>query len=249
MVSTAREMHGQPSWWERGALACGVVFAAMQLAALVIALAVIVPTHAPLDAPATEAAVAFATHAPLIALGNYLLALPVPFLLLFLGGLHAVLRRAAGGGDAPAAAALAAGVAAAVIGPLGALISGLGARIALAGGDPAVVKELDGMGPLAMALAAFPHAVLVGVVAAVALRGRLAPRWLAWLGLAVGLVGLLATGVLVAPELFPLLALEMLLFPLWILAVSAALLRSARPASWSAARRLAAPPARRESHG
>jgi hypothetical protein len=226
----ARDSAEQPSPWERWAWAGGVAYGALQFAALVFAIVVIVPTHAPLDAPLDEAARAFAEHATLIAAGNYLLTLPLPFLLLFLGGLFAALRRAAGGGEAPAAAALGAGLVAAVVAPLGALLSGLAARVAVLGGDQAVVRELDGVGPLLWAFNALPHATLLGIVAAVALRGGLAPRWLTWVGLGLGMVALGATGTLVSAALFPLLALEMLAFPLWVLALSAALLRSPRPA-------------------
>ena len=226
----ARDKSEQPSPWERRGWAGGVAYGALQLAALVFALVVIVPTHAPLDAPLAEATRAFAEHARLIAAGNYLLTLPLPFLLLFLGGLFAALRRAVGGGEVPAAAALGAGLVAAVVAPLGAVISGLAARVAVLGGDAVVVRELDGLGPQLWAVNALPHAALLGIVAAVALRGGLAPRWLAWAGLLLGLVALGATGTLVTAAFFPLLALEMLAFPLWVLALSAALLRSPRPA-------------------
>ena len=228
MASAARGPYEQTAQWERWSFVSGILFALLQLAVLGFAFVFVVPTHAPLDAPATEAASAFARHALRIAVGNYLLTLPIPFLLLFLGGLFTALQHAEGRGSVPAITAVGAGVASAVIGPLGAIVSGLSARIAQLGGDPAVVKELDGLGPQAMAFDALPRAVLVGVVSAVVLRSQIAPRWIGWTGFAVGLVSVIATGTLVVTAMFPLVALEMLLFPLWVLALSVWLLGLAR---------------------
>ncbi len=225
MGSTAFGSRNQSSRWERLALLSGVLFAAVQLAVIVFALGVVVPTHAPVGAPPTETAAALARHASLVAVGTYLYTLPMPFLLLFLGGLFSALRRVEGGGGAFSAAALAAGIAGSIITPFGALLSGLSARVAVLGGDPAVVTELDSITPLATALAAFPHAVLLGTTSALLLASRLASRRVARFGLVLMLLALASTLTMVVDQLFPLVALEMLLFPIWVLALSVSLLR------------------------
>ena len=82
------------------------------------------------------------------------------------------------------------------------------------------------MTPLALALSAFPRAVLLGATSVVLLENRLVPRWIWWTGLALGLISLVSTGTLVAPALFPFAAIGTLLFVFWIAALVVALLRS-----------------------
>lgn len=215
----------QPSPWERLALASGIVFVALQLAGLVYFFTFFVPKQPPVDAPAARFAAFYADSRPTITINNYLVVLTTPFLLLFVGGLFGILRRAEGGTAVLAAAVLGSGTASAVITALGWTISQLGTDIAARGGDPATIRALDAMSPLSLAVGAFPRAVLLGATSLVLLRSRLAPRWIGWLGLAVGVVGLIGTGTFVATALFPILALGSLLFELWTLALSVALLR------------------------
>lgn len=228
------------SSWERLALGSGILFAVAQIGAMLFSFGVVVPTHAPVGAPPAETAAALAAHSGLIAAGTYLFTLPVPFLLLFLGGLFEVVRRSEGGGMVPAAVILVAGVAAAVIAPMGAVLSGLGAPMAILGGDPAIVTEVDSITPLAMALAGYPYAVLAGVTSLVVLRGGITPRWIGWSGLALAALCLAATATIAIRDLFPLTLLETLLFPLWVLAISVALVRRRRSAGLEGAERRAA---------
>jgi hypothetical protein len=103
-----------------------------------------------------------------------------------------------------------------VIASMGALISALTPTIGQLGGDGTAVKAIDAITPLALALSAFPRAVLLGATSVVLLEGRIAPRWIGWTGLALGLTSLVSTGTLVAPMLFPLLAFGTLLFVVWV---------------------------------
>jgi hypothetical protein len=215
---------GWPSRWERLALASGILFAAVQIATLAFDVAFFLTTHPPMDASPREAARGFAEQETMVEIGTYLYVLQVPFLLVFLGGLFGVLRRAEGGSGALSASALGAGVAMAVIASVGALVSGLTPTIGRLGGDAATVKAIDAMTPLALALSAFPRAVLLGATSVVLLEGRVAPRWIGW-------TGLVSTGTLVAPALFPLLALGTLLFVAWVAALTIALLRRTRTGS------------------
>jgi hypothetical protein len=218
----------EPSRWERPALASGLLFVAVQIATTVFTAVFFATTHPTMDASPAEAARGFAENAPMVAIGTYLYVLQLPFWLLFLGGLFCVLRRAEGGGGALAISVLGAGVAMPVIASMGALVSALAPTIAQLGGDAATVKAIDGMTPLALALSAFPRALLLGATSAVLLEARLAPRWIGWSGLALGLVSFVSTSTLVTPVLFPFLALGTLLFVVWVAALTFALLPSPR---------------------
>lgn len=226
---TARSSES-PSSWERLALGSGLVYAAIQIASIAYAMGVVVPTHAPIGAPAAEVAAALARHADLIHIGTYLVTLSLPFFLLFLGGLFAVLCQAEGGSGALAAGVLASGVTIAAIVPLGALLSGLGGTVAAGGGDPVMAKELDSITPLAMALAGYPQATMVGATSVLALRSGIAPRWMALTGFALAAISLGSSLTLAVAALFPLVALQMVLFPLWVLALASTLLGARWPA-------------------
>ncbi len=227
----------RPSRWERPALASGLLFAAVQIATIAFTAVFFATTHPPMDASPAEVARGFAQAGTMVAVGTYLYVLQVPFLLLFLGGLFGVLRRVEGGSGALAISVLGAGVAMVVIASVGALVSAITPTIAQLGGDGATVKAIDGMTPLALALSAFPRAVLLGATSLLLLEGRLAPRWIGWTGLALGLVSLVSTGTLLIPALFPFLGLGTLLFVLWIAALAVVLLQNPQLANrgWSRA--------------
>ncbi len=167
-------------------------------------------------------------------IASYLLLLPMPFFLLFLGGLFSVLRRAEGGSGSLAVSALCAGIAMAMTWPMGILIAGLSSDIVAGGGDVATAWSLDGMAPLSLALSAFPRTVLLVATSLLLLGSRLAPRWMCWMGLALAVASLIGTAMLLVPDMFPILALGTLLFELWILALSVSLVRSERTASQAA---------------
>lgn len=218
---------GGPFRWERPALVSGILFVAVQLATVAFNVAFFLTTHPPMDASPQETARGFAEHASMVEICTYLYVLQLPFLLLFFG----VLRRAEGGSGALSVSVIGAGVAMVVIVSMGALISALTPTIGQLGGDPATVKAVDGMTPLALALSAFPRAVLLGATSVVLLESRIAPRWIGWTGLVLGLISLLSTGTLLTPALFPLLAIGTLLFVVWVAALTIALLRSTRTES------------------
>ena len=225
---------GQPSRWERLSLSNGILFAAVQMVTIAFTAVFFATTHPPMDASPQEAARGFAQAQTMVEVGTYLYVLQVPFLLLFLGGLFGVLRRAEGGSGTLAISALGAGIAMVVIASMGALISSVTPTIGQLGGDGATVKAIDAMTPLALALSAFPRAVLLGATSVVILESRIAPRWIGWAGLVLGLISLVSTGTLIAPGLFPFLALGTLMFVVWVVILSVALLRSTRAEGWVA---------------
>ncbi len=235
MTSRPSDTYEQPSRWERAALASGIVFAVLQIVAIVFAtvflLSKLPPVGAPLPAWA-EALVQIPTMT--VSIANYLLLLPVPFFLLFLGGLVGVLRRLEGGSGTLAVSALGAGIAMAMTWPFGILIAGLSSDIVADGGDLATAWALDGMAPLSLALSAFPRTVLLVATSLLLLGSRLAPRWIGWLGLVLALVSFIGTAMLLVGDVFPVLALGTLIFDLWILALSVSLVRSERTASQAA---------------
>src|SRR5262245_7698610 len=141
------------SRWQRAALLSGVVYVVVMLAAFAFFATSILPRFAPIDAPPALRAAAVAALGDTLRLGNYLLVLPAPFFLFFLGGLYTAMRR--GADRTLAVAALAAGTAMALIWPLGGIVSDIELDIARAGGDVITVSSLDAIAPYSLALSAF----------------------------------------------------------------------------------------------
>lgn len=237
MTSRPYDAYQQPSRWEPLALASGIVFAVLQITAIVFALVFFLSQLPAVGAPVAEWAEALAQIPTMtVRVTDYLLLLPVPFFLLFLGGLFGVLRRAEGGSGTLAVSALGAGIAMAMTWPMGILVAGLSSGIVADGGDLATAWALDGMAPLSLALSAFPRTVLLAATSLLLLDSRLVPRWMGLLGLVLAVASLIGTGMLLLPDMFPVLALVTLIFELWILALSVSLVRSERSAHAGTAR-------------
>jgi hypothetical protein len=229
----ARDTVEQASPWERLALGSGIVAAGLVLSAAALFISFIVPQMPPLDAPAAQAAQFYAkmSQSAIYRLVSYLGEAQMPFLILFFSGLFGVLRRAEGSSGPLAVAVMAAGMTLAIIAPLAIMIEdNLLLNAAAAGADPLVVRSFDGLGPLAFALSGFPQAIVLAGTAALILSRQLAPRWIGWLGFILAGLSLIGTGTLEIHALFPVAALAMLLFRLWVLALSIALLRSSQTA-------------------
>ena len=96
---------------------------------------------------------------------------------------------------------------------------------AAAGVDPLVTASIDGLGPLSFALGGFPQAVVAGGAAILLLRRRLVPRAIGWFGVVLAALSLVGTGTLMRGALFPVSSLTMILFRIWMLALSVVLLR------------------------
>lgn len=187
-------------------------------------------SHPAMDAPPTETATSFSGAAGMVGVGTWLTLLPLPFALLFLGGLASVLHRVSGW---PAAAvALVAGGTTFVITTLGAVVSAItpaiGAEDASAASG-AVVKALDGVMPLSVATSGSPRAVMVVVVALALARAGLAGRGLVGFSWVLAAVSILGTATFMSSGLFPLAALSGLLFAAWIASVASILRRRLTP--------------------
>ena len=221
----ARQPSGRVLNPERLALVSGIIFTILQLGVLMYFISLVFPQMGPPDA--VEQHLAFYTqHGEVLRLGNYLLTLPTAFFLFFLGGLSGILRSAEGGRPVLATTAIISGAIVAILWPLSAALNNIGIDIAQAGGDAATIVALDGIGVYLLALSALPRTVLLAAMSIVLLHSQLAPRWVGWLGLGLGLISIIGSATLVLVNLFPVLAFSTLLFELWILVVSVALWRN-----------------------
>jgi hypothetical protein len=143
--------------------------------------------------------------------------------LFFLGGLRAFLAHAEGQRPRLAPVVLAAGTVttglvllqAAILTALTALRSNeLGVR---AQGSAWVSRALYYLHGAVGELALFPFAVFLGVTAAVLLRTGVLPRWLGWVGAAVGLlIGVLAVGTVAGLDIGPADQVVLLLVAAWV---------------------------------
>jgi hypothetical protein len=211
--------------WERPALGAGIVYAIGQIAATAYFVSVLAPHLPPLDAPLADQAAFYTTYARENALVAYLYLLPVPFFLVFLGGLFGVLRRLERGLGVLGATAIGAGLAMAMVWPIGIVVADAGQGMARQGLEAVAVMSFDAVAQLTLALSAFPRAVLLLATAAgLGASGRL-PRWLAWAGGGLALVSLVGTTTLLDANVYPLLALGSLLSDIWLGLLGALLVR------------------------
>jgi hypothetical protein len=149
----------------------------------------------------------------------------VPFFLLFLGGLFGVLRRLERGVGVLTATAFGAGLALAVVWPIGIVVADSGQGMAQHGLEPVAVMAFDGIAQLTLGLSALPQAVLL-LAASLGLRSSaVLPRWIGWTGMGLALVGLIGSATLLDANLYPVLALGNLLFDVWVGLVGGILLR------------------------
>ena len=202
---------------QRAGLISGIVYIALQLGAFVYFAAAIFPHFAPIDAPAPERAAAVRALGDTLRLGNYLLVLPSPFFLFFLGGLVSSLRQRLPDAGTIRTSVLAAGTAMALVWPMGAILSDIELDIAVAGGDSVVISSLDAVAPYTLALSAAARAVFVGVLALPLIARAGALRWCGWSGVAIAVLSIAGTATLVAAAAFPVLAASSLLFDVWLL--------------------------------
>jgi hypothetical protein len=205
-----------------------LLFAALVLGTQLIGLGFIfaffATSHPPMDATPVEAAIGFRDARTMIGIATYLAVLPLLFALPLLGGLSSVLRRAGGGPMVPTT--LGAGLAVFLIPAIGAIVSSVTPAIGLEDTSVsagAVIKALDGVMPLSVALAGFPSSVMLVCVALVLARAGLAGRIMRGTAYGIAVLGLVGTGTLLVPAMFPIASLSMLFFNLWLTAVALSL--------------------------
>jgi hypothetical protein len=217
--------------WERRALFSGVLYGVVAILGVIFSMLFIFPEMAAIDAPPAERAVFFVEHGERMLVVTYLLMLQAPLMLVFLAGLFVTLRRAEGGSGVLSLTALGSGLVMVAMLYMGWMIAGnITTFIAEEGGDAATVSALDALAPMSLALSAFPRAVLLGAVSALILERRIAPRWIGITGVVLAAVHLVGTLTLPVGDIFPLLALGSLVYTVWVIALSASLLRRIKPA-------------------
>lgn len=213
---------------ERRLLLCGVLVGATYLIGMAFIAVFFATSHPPMDASPVEAAVGFRDAGGMVGIATFLGMLPLPFALLFLGGLDTVLRRVSGGPLVPAA--ISAGVLSFLIPAIGMLVSAVTPAIGAADTSAAagaVVKALDGVMPLSVALSGFTRAVFVIAVLVLLARAGLAGRVLGVSGYAIAGLGIVGTGTFLVQGLFPVANLSALLFVAWMTALGVVLRRRA----------------------
>ena len=163
------------------------------------------------------------------------------FFLFFLGSLWSALRRAEGDGGWLSAAAFGGGLVSLAIKFSGSPAGVAASRNACAGIDPQLWQVLQDMNNASFFFSFLPLAVLSAASAVVAIRfGAPLPRWLGWMS-AVVAVALLVDGF--AGTLYPRdFAPSILLFALWVLAASIALVRRAGVSHSAVSNAAATPP-------
>ena len=218
----------ESSRFDRLSFGSGAVAAVLYLTGAVLFIAFVVPQMPAINAPAPERAAFYAamSRSAVYRSISYLGELQLGFLLLFVGGLFTVLRRAEGGSGALSFAVFGAGITLAVFAPFAIMIEDhLMLGSAAAGVDSATVAAIDGLGPLSIALGGFPQALVLTGTAVLLPRQGIIPRWIGWFGLATAVLSLAGTGTLVWGAMFPISHLASLLFRVWLLALSLVLLR------------------------
>lgn len=231
MKSVKQHLLERISATERATLLSGITFAVLTLGAIAFFVTSIVPYMAPIQASLEEHVAIYHTHADALRLNNYLWVFPVPFFLLFLGGLYSILRRAEGDSTVLSMTAFAGGVVMLVPWITNTAVETLAVTIAENGGDAATIWALDGLGPSGtMGLNGLARAVFLFATAFILLKGRIAPRWIGWFGLLLALVNVVGSLIFVSEVFFPAAWLSVPLTALWVLALSAALLLQTRAA-------------------
>ena len=148
------------------------------------------------------------------------------FFAFFLGSLWACLRSAEGDGGWLSAAAFGGGLLALAV-KLASVAPVLAVR-ASEGMDPGTANALIAMNGASFDITFLPLGVMLLATAIVAVRTGALPRWLGWASavVALGLLGALSAAV-VSPSPPEWVFLAMLLFALWTVATSIALIRRA----------------------
>ncbi len=229
-VRVARAASYAPDRLDRLTFVSGVLSSVAFLIGTILFIGVIAPKMPAFGSPAAQTAAFYAEMGrdAVYRSISYLGELQMMLLLVFFGGLLGRLRQAEGGSGAISFAVFGAGIALALIAPIAIFIEdhlmlGFAARKI----DPVIVAAIDGLGPLSFALGGFPQTVILLGTALLLYREGVVPRPILWFGVAVALLGFAGTGALVRGAFYPVSAVAMILFRIWLLALSVALFRAA----------------------
>lgn len=208
---------------ERLLLRGGLVAAAPYAAAIGLAIWFLNTTHPAFDASPLDAAIGFRDNAWQLGVSTLLFVLPMPFVLMFLGGLTSVLRRS---GAALASTAFAAGlvdVALFTSATMVASITGTIGALDASTATGAVIKAIDGVLPITIAVAGLARAVLLGCSAVLLRRSGLAGRGVRGFSWVLATLAVAGLGTVLTPVLFPITELAMILGWVWMAVLGARL--------------------------
>lgn len=197
-------------------LAGGMAYAVVQIAILVFAGIVLLPLLGPPDGTVAQRYQGYAENHFLFKLGNYLMGLPAPFFLLFLGGVYAYFSSLHQSVRGILVAALLSGAALVMIWPFGAVVSVIGVDIAAAGGDVITGGAFDSVVPYSLGLSALPRAVFLFCLSVLLLHHR----WLAYAGFLIAGLSLVGNGIIAAGRFLPFSLGSALLFHIWVFCCS-----------------------------
>lgn len=205
--------------------AAGLVFALLQLAYIAFSLGV------QPDTPIGEVASLYAQNRTSALLWNFVGALSFFFFLFFLGALWSALRRAEGDTGFLAMVALGAGLVVVAVHSLETVSAYTLAWHVAGEGNLAAVRVLFDLQNLVVYYYSIPLAAMLLATSIATLRTRVLPVWTAWVGIANGVLWLVAAVGVVDPQHGPLVVVALvalaLLLLLWTPAVSIALMRRA----------------------
>lgn len=201
--------------------ASGMAYSLVQIAILAYAGIVLLPLLGPPGAGAAERYRGYAQNHALFKVGNYLMGLPAPLFLLFLGGVYAYFRKIDESIKGILFAALLSGGALIMLWPTGAIVSLIGVDIAAAGGDVITGGAFDSVVPYSLGLSALPRAVFVLCLSVL----LLSKKWLAYSGFFITLLSLLGNMVIASGTFLPFSLGSALLFHAWVFCCSFVMFR------------------------
>ena len=197
-------------------LAAGMAFAFLQFGILIFVGSNLLPLLGPPDTPAVQRFMVFAKYADRFKLGNYLMTLPVPFFLLFLGGIQFHLRNINSSYKGILSTAVFSGVAFIMIWPMGAVVSSVGLDIAAAGGDKVTAGVFDSIAPYSLGLSSVPRSVFLCTLCILLPENK----WLSKTGFVLALLSFAGSLVIANGNFFIPCMLGNLLFLVWVFCCS-----------------------------
>jgi hypothetical protein len=205
-------------------LASGMIFAVLQFAILIYVGINLLPLLGRPTTPAAQRFEVFAKYADRFKTSNYLMTLPIPFFLLFLGGIMFHFRELDTSLKSILFTSILSGVAFIMIWPMGAIVSSIGLDIAAAGGDKITVGVFDGIAPYSLGLSSVPKAVFLLATAAM-LKDK---KWLSIIGYIIAFINFAGSLIIANGNFFGLCMLGNLLSLVWIFCCSLQMYRRER---------------------
>ena len=202
----------------------GLAFTICQLGVMVAMVTIVLPHGGSPTDPALQRGQSVMDAQTLYRFGNYAFILAGTLLLGFLGAVQSQLRRVDTSGVL-ATIATAAGTLLALVWPLGAILHDVALETASSGADLRILAGWDSVAPFTLAFSVLPRVFFVGATV-LGLRLAGTAPWLQRTGFVLIPLSLVGSATLIAPGLFPLLALSTLGYEIWVGALAWRILRS-----------------------